>query len=348
MKMPEIGEFGLIARFAPRFASDLPAGMVGIGDDCAVLPRPGQRSLLVTTDMLVEDVHFLRRRIPPRDLGWKSLAVNLSDIAAMGGDAESAYLALAIPRDTEVEWLDAFFDGLQELGEREGVRLLGGDTTSSPERLVINLTVLGSAPPERLRYRSGARQGDALCVTGDLGDSGGGLRLLLAEEAGEAGGRLEPGLAADAARLLAAHHRPRPHLREGAWLAGRPEVGAMMDVSDGIDSDLRRIMERSGCGTVVELERLPLSGPLRRVAAARGWDPLELAACAGEDYCLLLTADPAGLEALARDFAAAFGRPLAAIGRVEGAPGRLSYLRDGRPAAFARRGFDHFHPGSAP
>lgn len=336
MKMREIGEFGLIARFGPRFGSGLPPGTVGIGDDCAVLPRPGDRSLLVTKDMLIEDVHFLRRRIPPADLGWKALAVNLSDVAAMGGEAESAYLALGIPADVEVEWLDAFFDGLAELADAEGVRLLGGDTTRSPVRLVVDVTVLGSAPPERIRYRSAARPGDVVCVTGPLGDSGGGLRLLL-EESGD------PAAAGDdAARLVAAHHRPRPQLAEGAWLAGRPAVRALMDVSDGIDSDLRRIMERSACGAEVDLDRLPLSDALRRTAAARGWDALELAAAAGEDYCLMLSADPAGVAALAADFAAAFGRPLRPVGTIHDRPGELAYTRGGRPAGLGRRGFDHF------
>ena len=189
MKVTEIGEFGLIRRFSPPFLAPLAAGELGIGDDCAVLPLPDGSVLLATTDMLVEDIHFLRRAIPPADLGWKSLAVNLSDIAAMGGSPHAAFLSLALPRDVEVEWVDSFFAGLKELAEESGTELLGGDTTRSPERVVVNIAVLGGARPDRVKLRSGARPGDAVCVTGFLGDSGGGLELVYQNIPPVAGGQ---------------------------------------------------------------------------------------------------------------------------------------------------------------
>jgi thiamine-monophosphate kinase len=332
VKVTEIGEFGLIRRFSPPFLAPLAVGELGIGDDCAVLPQADGSALLVTTDMLVEDVHFLRRAIPPADLGWKSLAVNLSDIAAMGGSPHAAFLSLALPRDVEVTWLDSFFDGLKELADATGTELLGGDTTSSPERVVVNVAVLGSARPERIKLRSAARPGDAVCVTGLLGDSGGGLELV----------RPARGAADnDEAELLRAHWAA-PALAEGAWLAARVEVRAMMDVSDGIDSDLRRIGERSGCGALVDLARLPVSPALSRVGARRGWDLDRLAAAAGEDYCLLLSVDPAGMEALAADFAEALGRPLAVIGTITDNAETVRYERAGRPVALHGHGFDHF------
>ena len=333
MKVTEIGEFGLIRRFSPPFVAALAAGELGIGDDCAVLPQPDGSVLLATTDMLVEDVHFLRRAIVPADLGWKSLAVNLSDIAAMGGTPQAAFLSLALPRDVEVEWVDDFFAGFKELADATGTALLGGDTTRSPERVVVNVAVLGRAAADRVKLRSGARPGDAACVTGFLGDSGAGLELVLAgRQAADA----------DEAALLRAHNRPRPHLAEGAWLAARPEVGAMMDVSDGIDSDLRRIGERSRCGARIEIERLPVSPELARTAARRGWDVTRLAAAAGEDYCLLLAADPGSVAGLAADFAAAFGRPLVTIGTFTGEPEAVRYEVGGREAKLAGHGFDHF------
>jgi thiamine-monophosphate kinase len=333
VKVTEIGEFGLIRRFSPPFLAPLAVGELGIGDDCAVLPQADGSALLVTTDMLVEDVHFLRRAIPPADLGWKSLAVNLSDIAAMGGSPHAAFLSLALPRDVEVTWVDGFFAGLKELADATGTELLGGDTTSSPERVVVNIAVLGSARPELIKLRSGARPGDAVCVTGQLGASGGGLELVLAGR-GAADN--------DEAELLRAHNRPRPHLAEGAWLAARVEVRAMMDVSDGIDSDLRRIGERSGCGALVDLARLPVSPALSRVGARRGWDLDRLAAAAGEDNCMLLSVDPTGVQALVADFAKALGRPLAVIGTITDEPEAVRYERAGRAATLRGHGFEHF------
>ena len=332
MKLSEVGEFGLIARFSPAFLKTLPRGVIGIGDDCAVLPWTRSERLLVTTDMLVEDSHFLRTKIPPRDLGDKSLAVNLSDIAAMGGRPRWAFLSLGLPAGLEVEWVDEFFSGIGRAARKAAVRLVGGDTTKSPDRLVVNIAVVGTVRAGRVKYRSGARAGDVVAVTGNLGDSGGGLRVLLERRRR---GR-------DEAYLVRAHHRPRPHLAEGAWLAARPEVRAMMDVSDGVDSDLRRIMERSRCGAAVDLERLPLSGPLRRSAAKFGWDPFEVAASGGEDYCLLATVAPEAFDSIAAGFKRRFGRPLSAIGEVTPPRRGLSYRLGGRPVSLGRRCFDHF------
>lgn len=332
MKLSAIGEFGFIARFSPPFIAGLAADNLGIGDDCAVVPWQGDTSLLVTTDMLIEDIHFLRRRIPPQDLGYKSLAVNLSDIAAMGGKPTSAFLSLGIPPDVEVEWLDEFFVGLRELAERWEVKLLGGDTTRSPGPLVINVAVLGRVDNRYVKLRSGAQAGDIIAVTGLLGDSAGGLMILLEDRA----------LDEEARALLHCHHRPAPHLAEGAWLARRDAVHAMMDVSDGIDSDLRRIMERSCCGARVFLERLPLSDTLRGAAARYDWKALELAAAGGEDYCLLVAIAPDAFPQLRQTFQDCFGRPLYEIGVVAGREEGLNYLLAGRPVNLGKTGFNHF------
>jgi thiamine-monophosphate kinase len=332
LKLSDIGEFGFIRRFSRAFLKMTPRGVTGIGDDCAVLPWGKNAHLLVTTDMLVEDIHFLRRKISPDDLGYKSLAVNLSDIAAMGGSPDSAFLSLGLASDTDLGYLDRFFRGLRALAEAEDVRLLGGDTTGSSGPLIINIAVLGRVHPDRVKFRSGARPGDILCVTGFLGDSGAGLKLLLE------GCRLGK----DEAYLVRRHHRPRPHLNEGAWLAGHREVMAMMDVSDGIDSDIRRIMEQSRCGAAVDLDSLPLSRPLKRVAKKRGWDARELAAAGGEDYCLLVAVAPAGFRRIAAAFRLRFGRPLYPIGKIRPKRAGFLYRLNGTPAALKRRGFDHF------
>ncbi len=337
-RLSDIGEFGLIGRIAARFSGKLPAGTIGIGDDCAVLPWRAGFRLLVTTDLLVEDIHFLKARIPARDLGYKSLAVNLSDIAAMGGRPIAAFLSLGLPSDIPIAWLDAFFAGLRSLSRAAGVPLLGGDTTGTPGPVVVNLAVLGTAPPSRIKLRSGARRGDVVCVTGKLGDSGGGLRVLLEERP----------LGRDEAALVRKHHRPRPHLAEGEWLGRRAAVTAMMDVSDGIASDIRRIMERSGCGAEIDLDRLPASAALRRSAVRYGWNLAEIEAAGGEDYCLLATVRPGDFARLAADFRRAFRRPLSAIGRIAPASAGLTWTRSGRPSRLAGRGFDHFAGAAGP
>ncbi len=331
-RITDLGEEGLIRRIARACEFLAPSGAVGIGDDCAVVPLPGEKVRLVTTDLLVEDVHFLRSRIPPEDLGHKSLAVNLSDIAAMGGTPREAYLSLALPRDVTLGWVDAFLAGLLELAEASHTALLGGDTTGSRGPIVVNIAVVGDMPAGQVRLRSHARPGDVLCVTGDLGDSAAGLRVLLE--------RHDPTPDLDA--LVRRHHRPRPHLAEGRWLARQAGVHAMMDVSDGIDLDLRRLLTASRCGAIVDLERLPVSDLLRRVAPTRGWCVSDLACTGGEDYCLLATVSPEAFDQVQSEFEARFGRPLHRIGRLDGSVGSLRYHTAGHVSNPGGRGFDHF------
>jgi len=179
LKIEDLGEFGFIARFSPDFVKNLPPAVLGIGDDCAVLPWKDRKKLLITTDLLVEGVHFLSQRISPADLGYKSLAVNLSDIAAMGGRPRWAFLSMAIRPGMAISSLDEFFRGWKQLGRRAGVHLLGGDTTRSKDGLVINVVVAGEADKKYIKYRSTARPGQVVAVTGNLGDSAGGLKLIL-------------------------------------------------------------------------------------------------------------------------------------------------------------------------
>ncbi|MCR4410162.1 MAG: thiamine-phosphate kinase [Candidatus Saccharicenans sp.] len=335
LRIEDLGEFGFIARFSRHFLKKLPPGVLGIGDDCAVIPWKGRKKLLVTTDLLIDGVHFLKDRISALDLGYKSLAVNLSDIAAMGGNPRWAFLSIAIPAETEIAWLDEFFRGWRQLARRTGVDLLGGDTTKSRGGLVLNVVILGEADGKHLRYRSSARPGDIVAVTGNLGDSEGGLRLILK---GEEKGRIKP----EEKYLIRRHYRPRPHLEEGRFLAGQPEVRAMMDVSDGIDSDLRRIMERSDCGVRVFLEQLPISPALKKCASRYHWNLDEVAVAGGEDYCLLLTVAPEKFTGLAEKFFRRFGRPLPAIGQIAGEKNRLRYFRDGHQVELKKSGYDHF------
>lgn len=325
MKINEIGEFGLIGRIASGFSDLIPQGWEGIGDDCAVIPWADDRSLVVTTDLLVENVHFLRERITPYDLGYKSLAINLSDVAAMGARPVATFLSLGLPSETvEVEWCDAFFEGYRSFG----VPLLGGDTTSSPEGIAINITVLGTVENHHIKRRNAARAGDMIAVTGPLGDSAAGLQAILRN--------LPPH--DDIKELIDRHHRPRPHLAEGEWLGTQEEVHAMMDVSDGVASDLLHILRASSLAAIIDTKDIPLSPLLQKTAARQGWDVLEMALSGGEDYVLLLTIDPAQIDDLQKRFTERFGSPLYVIGECRTGEPEISYRGTGGHFT----GFKHF------
>jgi thiamine-monophosphate kinase len=256
----------------------------------------------------------------------------------MGGIPTAAFLSIALPQNISVEWIDDFFAGIQFLSQSSATPLLGGDTTRSPQRIIINLAVLGKASPQHIKYRSTSKAGDQICVTGFLGDSGGGLLLLLEN--------LDEPADSDGQALLRAHCAPLPHLAEGQWLARQESVHAMMDVSDGIDSDLQRIMEASHVGARVFLDKLPLSNALLRTAAVHHWNAVELAAAAGEDYCLLCTVEKHHYPPLTENFAAAFGRPLTCIGEIT-KTGALIYEQNGMRTDFAAHGWNHFKEHSA-
>ena len=390
-RIAALGEFDLIERIS-AMGGPLPSGVVGIGDDCAVIPSKAGQDTLVSADMLIEDVHFRRDLTSAYDLGWKSAAVNVSDIAAMGGRPEATFLSFALPASLGDRWRLDFMKGYMELCSRYGVSLLGGDTTSSPDRLCINVTVMGTCPHGRAVRRNGAKVGDVICVTGTLGDSAAGLRLLLgfasssaavssapaassaasvasvaASSASSAAALssaagldvVSPSLACTAAPglvppedssaclsaaagptdsdldfLIRCHRLPVPMVEAGLELACLSGVHAMMDISDGVASDLRHILHASGVGAQVYLDRLPFSASLERVCLARSWDKYELALCGGEDYHLLFTADPATpLEKLRH--------ACHIIGKITADPDSLEWIGgDGKSADYI--GFRHF------
>ena len=320
--LSSLGEFGLIAQIRERFRT--PDGVTGIGDDCAVLPQQFGRNTLVSTDMLIEGTHFLRRDITPYDLGWKSAAVNISDIAAMGGHPTATFLSLALPATVTTSWIDEFLRGYAELSERFGVALLGGDTTASPDRICINVAVLGECPVGRALLRSGALKDDLVCVTGSLGDSAAGLKAILDGVKRDA----------DVQRLIEKHYRPVPRVPEGEELRLNLGVHAMMDISDGIGSDLQHILDASEMNAEIDVTALPLSLALKRVCASQGWDPVALAVSGGEDYELLFTCS--------RQAEALLSVPHFVIGRItDRARGDARITWRGAYRHIAP-GFDHF------
>lgn len=315
------GEFDFIEIIKSRFTT--PCGVVGIGDDCAVMPMGERGDLVVTTDMLVEGIHFLRSEATPEEVGHKAAAVNFSDIAAMGATPVGSFLSIALPKDAQGEWAERFVEGFAEISKRYNIPLLGGDTTSSLRDVCVNVAVLGLCQSGKALLRSGAKVGDTIYVTGPLGDSGAGLKVIL--EGTER--------TCEADVLVGRHHQPTPRLTEGVALALCGEAHAMMDISDGIASDLRHILKASGVGAEVCLEQLPMSPELRTICADKGWNATELAIGAGEDFELLVTGGE-GLP-LEVDF------PLYPIGRItEG--GDITWLSQGEVVELDTQGFRHF------
>ncbi len=313
-----VSEFDLIARhFAGHDRRD--GVRLGVGDDAALLePPPPGELLAVTIDTLVSGVHF-RPGVDPAALGHKLLAVSLSDLAAMGARPAWATLALTLPEVDEA-WLAAFASGLFALAEVHDVALVGGDTTRGP--LALTLQAAGYVPPDQALRRDGARAGDAVCVTGTLGDAA----LALAPP---------DGLPDDAlARLEARLDRPTP--RVAAGLALRGIATAAIDLSDGLAADLGHVLAASGVGATLELARLPLSPALRTQTDAGDWScPL----AGGDDYELCFTlpeARLAELEGLGLDVA------VTRVGTVETEPGLRLVDPEGRPSTLRRAGYDHF------
>lgn len=305
---------------------------MGIGDDCAILPAGDDFDLVFTTDMLVEDIHFLRDKISPLDLGHKSLAVNLSDVAAMGAEPVGSFLSIAIPNTIDVEYLDSLMEGYHQLSEKYKLPLMGGDTTRSPYKLVLNISVVGKIAKGRAKLRKAAMVGDVVAVTGSLGDSAAGLHALMNDFK----------IDETVKWLIDRHHRPEAHVSEGIWLGNRPEVHAMMDVSDGIASDLMHILRASGKSATIKMEQLPLSGQLLRMTESHHLNSYELATSGGEDYCLLLTVAADTFEQTAGNFQQSFGRPLHAIGRIEAGEPSIQWTLNGTATDNPKGGFNHF------
>jgi thiamine-monophosphate kinase len=305
---------------------------VPIGDDCAVLePSPGH-ALLATTDLLIEDVHFRRRHASAADIGWKALAVNLSDIAAMGGRPRWALVALACPETVTRESVESFSGAMHELASMHAVTIVGGDMSSSRAGWVVNVTVIGDAL--RPKLRSGAQPGDLIAVTGALGRSAAGLAVL-ESLTGASDRRLLP---RQYRALVASHLRPIPRVAQGRALGAIDGVTAMIDLSDGLATDLDHIAEESRVGARVELARLPVDQNAAVAARALHADVTAWATGGGEDYELLVTLSPASLRA------ASAAVPLTVIGEVT-PPGPVTFVGpDGEPVTVAA-GFEHFARG---
>ncbi|MGS3448112.1 thiamine-phosphate kinase [Klebsiella electrica] len=319
------GEFSLIARYFDRVKSRRLDVETGIGDDCALLNIPEKKTLAISTDTLVAGNHFLPD-IDPADLAYKALAVNLSDLAAMGAEPAWLTLALTLPAADEA-WLAAFSDSLFMQLNYYDMQLIGGDTTRGP--LSMTLGIHGFVPPGRALKRSGAKPGDWVYVTGTPGDSAAGLAILQ--------DRLVVESAADADYLLARHLRPMPRVLQGQAL--RDLASSAIDLSDGLISDLGHILKASGCGARIDLDAMPLSDALLRHVETE--QALRWALSGGEDYELCFTVPELNRGAL--DVAIGqLGARFTCIGQISAEADGLQLMQSGKPVQLDLQGYDHF------
>ncbi|ENM0756614.1 thiamine-phosphate kinase [Proteus mirabilis] len=319
------GEFSLIKQYFTSQPVKRKDVSTGIGDDCAILTVPEKQQVAISTDTLVSGIHFLPT-ISPEDLAYKALAVNISDLAAVGADPAWASLALTLPK-VDNDWLEAFSRSLFALAEYYSIQLIGGDTTKGP--LSLTITIQGLVPQGMALLRSGAKIGDWIYVTGFLGDSAAGLAVLQ--------NRLQPSQPESRDYFITRHLRPQPRLLQGQAL--RSLASAAIDISDGLISDLNHILTASGCGARINLDALPYSTAMKSQVSkeqAKIW-----ALSGGEDYELCFTVPEINRGAL--DIALAHtGADFHCIGQIMPIAEGIRYLREGKEVHPNLKGFDHF------
>jgi thiamine-monophosphate kinase len=332
-----LGERALIDRITARLA--MPSWVVvGPGDDAAVIaPERGALEVL-TTDAQVEGVHFDHRFVPADAIGHRALAVNLSDLAAMGAKPRAALLSLMLPDALDVAVVDGMLDGLTALAARHGVTLIGGNISRSPGPLAVDVTAIGSVRPRRLLRRAGARPGDGVYVTGSIGDALVGLEWLRATcDANPGGTRVEPeALVAQVTRYL----RPEPRVRLGMLLGRNRAASACMDLSDGLADAIRQVAAASHVGITIDADALPIADEVRRWHLDHKADPAAMVLQGGDDYELLFTARPSHAGRLRDVRAHAGSLPITKIGEVTS--GRRLTVRTPAGDTALPEGFEHF------
>lgn len=358
--MPRQDEFGLIRLLTASRGHGISEGtekkeeegtgvVVGIGDDAAVLDGRTGFQWVASCDTMVRDVHFKEETMRYADIGYKAMASNISDMAAMGAVPRFALVALTVPREETEEALRELYDGLYECAGRYGVAVVGGDTTSTPGGLMISITVLGEVEQGRAQLRSAARPGDRVFITGPLGGSAAGLHLLLSRECSA---YERSGLSEGERWLVEAHQRPVPQVEAGRLLSTSGLGHALNDISDGLASEAWEIAEASGCLIELEEGKLPHAEALVRYAGEKGLDPLELMLYGGEDYQLIGTVAGENEGRLLQLMVEA-GLECYMIGQVAQAPavagpGVVMRKKDGSRVALGKRGYNHFGGAEAP
>lgn len=334
MFITELGEFGVIRRIKQILGEKSPGEIVEIGDDTAVLKIPRDELLLATCDVQIEGRHFLKEKITPYQLGKRVAAVNLSDIAAMGGSPRYALVSLALPINTTVEFIEDLYKGMKESFGDFGAHIVGGNLARSSKEIFIDVTLLGTVVPDRVLLRSGAKPGDRVLVTGTLGEAAAGLQILR--------GKVKPGNL-NVEPLIEAYLTPEPQVQAGQILAGLRCVTAMTDISDGLAGDIQRICEASRVDVEIWIDQVPISPITRKLAEENHQNPLDWALYGGEDYQLLFTAPEREVERIISTLRKEISVEVTPIGSIQ-APGTGNRLidRDGTGLPLEAKSWDHF------
>lgn len=324
-----MNERDLIGKILSQFTDSSDLLLKGIGDDCAVIAESGQLCWLVSTDVLVESVHFVREWHDPYNLGRKSVAVNFSDIAAMGGTPRFILISLVLPNKTPDEWLQKWHDGVKSmLGEFSSV-LIGGDVARGAQ-LTINVTVIGTAHPESVVYRSGAEPDQDIYVTNNLGSSAAGFELL--NRGINSRSKFLP--------LIKAHLDPQPQVKIGSMLAESRLISSMQDISDGIATDLSHICKASDVSAVLDGRKIPIDSLVQEMASEFNVSALDLALYGGEDYQLVFTSDTENRSKI-QDITMSTGVPITRVGNTHRGPAKVTLGGDGHQKDITFKGFEH-------
>lgn len=338
-----IQEFPLIRGLAHRFARRAPGLIQGIGDDAAVVEPTAETWWHVTTDLLAEGIHFDFKSASPQSIGYRAGMANLSDLAAMGAAPRYMLVSLAIPKTLKPSYIVNIYSGLMNACRRDRVALIGGDTSASETGLFLNITLIGTTPTQQALFRHGARIGDLIYVTGTLGDSLAGLRLLMPFLTTPPSRKQKVALSASHQRFLVGRHfQPTARVPEGQWLNQQRLASAAIDVSDGLSGDLRHLCEASRVGAEIELEKLPISTACQAYGKVTGCSPVQLALTGGEDYELLFTAASSSRSTIEQQ-ARTHGYRVTCIGTIRPKRFGIQMSSGGRRQPLPVTSYEHFH-----
>lgn len=333
LRVKDLGEIGLIKRIEKLLSCSDPDVKIGIGDDAAVVKPKSNLLQVMTTDILVENVHFKQDTHTPFEIGYKSIVVNVSDIAAMAGIPRFALMAIGIDPDTTIDFIEDFYKGARNAANEYGLHIVGGDTTRSPI-FTVSVSLVGQVEPEALRCRNEAIIGDKIAVTGKLGGSAAGLYLLSHVA------KTKKMTYAD--KLKKAHLRPVARINE-ARIAAREGANAMEDISDGLASEIPHICECSNVGAQIDISSIPVAPGVREVARLMNKDAEDLFLCGGEDFELVFTAPKECIERIKKSVQKQSGTEVTVIGEiVEAKEGISLVLSERKTRNLSKYGFEHF------